>query len=195
MWAQRPPKAIMNGEPSYEHTGRRGVAEGWWQGHEAWCNLCAGGLMGVAYGAAGLWQWRLHPDEPGHGEYFLAPGAGWREALQFEGSRYVGLVGKILEDLPIADARPCWDVSTNTRGLLDPGVLYLGYAEHGGPWVFLDAQGRVPSRYWLIDPRDGHVLGAGVRPPDHVAIDFDRYVPSVLICAEATPAFVRNGKG
>ena len=68
------PKAIMNGEPSYEHSGRRGVAEGWWQGHEAWCNVCAGALMGVAYGAAGLWQWRLHPDEPGHGEYFLGPG-------------------------------------------------------------------------------------------------------------------------
>ena len=71
MWAQRPPKAIMNGEPSYEHSGRHGVAEGWWQGHEAWSNLCAGALMGVAYGAASLWPWRLHPDEPGHGAYFL----------------------------------------------------------------------------------------------------------------------------
>ena len=36
MWAQQPAKAIMNGEPSYEHNGRPGVAEGWWQGHEAW---------------------------------------------------------------------------------------------------------------------------------------------------------------
>jgi Protein of unknown function (DUF4038)/Domain of unknown function (DUF5060) len=192
MWAQRPPKAIMNGEPSYEHSGRRGVAEGWWQGHEAWSNLCAGALMGVAYGAGGLWQWRLHPQEPGHGEYFLAPGAGWREALRFEGSRYVGLVGKILEDLPIGNAAPCWDVSTNTRGLLDPGVLYLGYAEHGGPWVFLDADGRVPSRYWLIDPRAGRVLKSGARPPDRVPIEYDRYEPTVLICAEAPPAFVRG---
>ena len=46
-------QAVINGEPSYEHTGRRGVAEGWWQGHEAWSNVCAGALMGVAYGAAG----------------------------------------------------------------------------------------------------------------------------------------------
>lgn len=46
MWAQQPVKAIMNGEPSYEHNGRPGVAEGWWQGHEAWSNLCAGALMG-----------------------------------------------------------------------------------------------------------------------------------------------------
>ena len=192
MWAQRPVKAIMNGEPSYEHTGRRGVAEGWWQGHEAWCNLCAGALMGVAYGAASLWQWRLHPDEPGHGGYFLCPDAGWRDALQFEGSRYVGLVGRILDDLPIANASPCWDVSTNTRGLLDPGVLYVGYAEHGGPWVFLDADGRVPGKYWLIDPRTGRLLKAGRRPPDRVPIEVDGHDPTVLICAETTPAFLRK---
>jgi hypothetical protein len=192
MWAQRPAKAIMNGEPSYEHTGRRGVAEGWWQGHEAWSNLCAGALMGVAYGAAGLWQWRLHPTEPGHGDYFLCPGAGWRDALQFEGGHYVGLLGKILEDLPLAGASPCWDVSTNTRGLLDPGVLYLGYAEHGGPWTFLDAAGRVPGRYWLIDPRTGRVVKAGDRPADRVPIEIDDHEPAVLICAETTPRFVRE---
>ena len=151
MWAQRPPKAIMNGEPSYEHTGRHGVAEGWWQGHEAWSNLCAGALMGVAYGAASLWPWRLHPDEPGHGACFVWPRALAKARL--EKTRYVGLVGKILDDLPITEASPCWDVSANTRGLLDPGVLYIGYAEHGGPWMFFDADGRVPSKCWLIDPR------------------------------------------
>jgi hypothetical protein len=192
MWAHQPPKAIINGEPSYEHTGRRGVAEGWWQGHEAWSNLCAGALMGVAYGAASLWQWRLHPSEPGHGEYFLCPDAGWRQALSFEGSRYVGLVGKILHDLPLADASPCWDVSTNTRGLLDPGVLYVGYAEHGGPWSFLDGEGRVPSKYWLIDPRTGKVRREGDRPADRVPIDVDDHEPTVLVCAETTPSWVRT---
>jgi hypothetical protein len=185
-----PAKAIMNGEPSYEHSGRRGVAAGWWQGHEAWCNVCAGALMGVAYGAATLWQWRLHPDEPGHGDYFLVDGVGWREALDFEGSRYVGLVGKILDDLPLTNASPCWDVSSNTRGLLDPRVLYIGYAEHGGPWTFFDADGRVPSKYWLIDPRTGTVLKSGERPPNYVPIEFDQYEPSLLICAETTPAWV-----
>jgi hypothetical protein len=52
--------ASANGEPTYENGGRRGRAAGWWQGHEAWCNLCAGGSMGVVYGAGSLWQWRLH---------------------------------------------------------------------------------------------------------------------------------------
>ena len=72
--------------------------------------------MGVAYGAASLWQWRLHPDEPGHGAYFVAEGAGWKEALDFEGSRYVGLVGKILDDLPITRAGPCWDILCEHTG-------------------------------------------------------------------------------
>ena len=66
---------------------------------------------------------------------------------------------------------------SNTRGLLDPGVLYLGYAEHGGPWMFFDADGRVPSKYWLIDPRTGQVLKSGERPPNYVPIEFDRYEP------------------
>jgi hypothetical protein len=195
MWAQQPPKAVMNGEPSYEHSGRRGVAEGWWQGHEAWSNVCAGALMGVAYGAASMWQWRLHPDEPGHEPYFLAAGAGWREALDFEGSRYVGLVGKILAGLPLTNAIPCWDVSTNSRGLLDPGVLYLGYSEHGGPWSFLDGEGRVPSRYWMIDPRTGQVVKSGDTPPDRIPIDNDSWEPSILICAETAPAITADQPG
>jgi hypothetical protein len=192
MWTQRPVKAVINGEPSYEHTGRHGVAEGWWQGHEAWSNLCAGALTGVAYGAASLWQWRHHAAEPGHPPYFLAADAGWREALAFEGSRYVGLVGRIVAGLPLAEAEPCWDVSLNSRGLLVPGRLYLGYAEHGGPWMFLDSGGRIPSRYWMIDPRTGVVISSGRTPPDRVPIENDDLGPSILICSETTPLIARR---
>ncbi|SEP69227.1 apiosidase-like domain-containing protein [Microlunatus flavus] len=192
MWAARPVKAVMNLEPTYEHTGRPGVAEGWWQGHEAWSNLCAGALLGVAYGAASLWQWRLHPGEPGHAPFFLAADAGWREALDFEGSRYVGLVGRILEGLPLRGAAPCWDVGLTARGLLDPGVLYLAYAEHGGPFVLLDGEGRVPGRWWLVDPRDGSVLGSGATPPDGTPIEHAYDQPAVLICVAEEPAIARR---
>ena len=195
MWTHRPVRAVMNGEPSYENTGRPGVAAGWWQGHEAWSNVCAGALLGVAYGAAGLWQWRLHPDEPGHAPFFLAAGAGWREALDFEGSTYVGLVGRILEGLPLEHAEPCWDVGLTTRGLLDPGVLYLGYSEHGGPWRLLDGAGRVPSRYWLVDPRTGRVTGSGATPPDGVPIAHPDDEPGLLLCLEEEPAIVRRARG
>ena len=145
MWAQRPHKAIMNGEPSYEHSGRHGVAEGWWQGHEAWSNVSA---------QAPLWVWRTERPACGRGGCIqmsqatartLAEGAGWKEALDFEGSRYVGLVGKILDDLPITEAALLGCICQHLRGLLGPGILYLGYAEHGGPWMFFDADGRVPA--------------------------------------------------
>ena len=172
----------MNAEPTYEHSGSRGKAAGWWQGHEAWSNLCAGATMGVAYGAGSLWQWRTSPDEPGHEPFFLAPGAGWREALAFEGSRYVGLVGRILAGLPTTDLVPCWDVSLGTRGLLDPGLLYVGYLEHGGRTVFLDADGRVPWHYRLLDPRTGEVVAEGVRPGDGGVLEDPGGAPRVLIC-------------
>jgi hypothetical protein len=38
----------------------------------------------------------------------------------------------------------------------------------------------------------GQVLKSGDRPPDYVPIEFDRYGPSILICAETTPAWVRR---
>jgi hypothetical protein len=182
MWRNAPARPVMNGEPTYEHSGRRGKAAGWWQGHEAWSNLCAGATMGVAYGAGSLWQWRISASEPGHEPFFLAPDAGWREALAFEGSRYVGLVGTILAGLPTTDLVPCWDVSLGTRGLLDPGVLYVAYLEHGGRTVFLDAEGRVPSRYRLLDPRTGAVLEEGVRPGDGGVVEDAGGAPRVLIC-------------
>ncbi|MET1004806.1 MAG: DUF4038 domain-containing protein, partial [Propionibacteriaceae bacterium] len=187
MWGNSPARPAMNAEPTYEHSGRRGKGEGWWQGHEAWSNLCAGGTMGVAYGAGSLWQWRIHPDEGGHEPFFLAEGAGWREALDFEGSRYVGLVGKILEGLPTTGLEPCWDVSLCTRGLLDPGVLYVAYLEHGGRTMFLDAECRVPSRYWLVDPRTGAVVDSGIRPGDREVLDHGTTDPRVLICYDGEP--------
>ena len=108
-----------------------------------------------------LWQWRIRADEPGFHRYFLAEGAGWQGALDFEGSRYVGLVGQILAGLPTANLQPSWDLCLTTRGLVDPGVLFLGYAEHGGRWDIRDAEGHVPAPYWLLDPRTGSVVASG----------------------------------
>ena len=47
MWRNEPAKAVANGEPTYEGTRSPEMGAGWWQGHEAWSNLCAGGTMGV----------------------------------------------------------------------------------------------------------------------------------------------------
>ena len=164
MWRNLPVKALANGEPTYENTGRLGLAAGWWQGHEAWSNLCAGGTMGVVYGASSLWQWMLRPGEEGQDPLLAAPDTTWREAMDFEGSKYVGLVSHILEGLPFADMAPNWQAALTPRGLLVPGKLYLAYAEDGGPLVLLRAeQEQVPQRYRIVDPRTGAVIGKGER--------------------------------
>ncbi|MDA8742987.1 DUF4038 domain-containing protein, partial [Rubripirellula amarantea] len=106
MWRNLPIKAVANGEPTYENIGRTGNGSGWWQGHEAWCNLTAGGTMGVVYGAGSLWQWRLHADELDHADWCTAPGAGWREALDFDGGKYPGIAAKIFNGLDFAGMQP-----------------------------------------------------------------------------------------
>ncbi|MFW6313892.1 MAG: DUF4038 domain-containing protein, partial [Spirochaetota bacterium] len=161
MWRNRPVKAVANGEPTYENGVQEGRGAGWWQGHEAWSNFLSGGTMGVVYGAGSLWQWRLHPEEPGHADYFLAEGAGWREALDFEGSRYVGLLPRILEGLPIADIEPNWDQVISRRGLLHPGKLFIVYLSEGGELMVLGD--RVPPKYRIVDPRTGEIVRTGER--------------------------------
>jgi hypothetical protein len=180
MWRNTPHKAVANGEPTYENGGQWGKGAGWWQGHEAWSNLCAGGTMGVVYGAGSMWQWRLHADEPGHAPYFLAEGAGWREALDFEGSRYVGLLGRILDGLPTTDMAPNWQVTLGRRGLLVPGQLYIGYAEQGGPQMLYGED--VPQHYRVVDPRTGKVLREGVRDGPRILDEGDG--PRVYICCD-----------
>ena len=156
MWRNQPIKAVANGEPTYENIGRQGNGAGWWQGHEAWCNLTAGGTMGVVYGAGSLWQWRLHANEPGHANWCTAPDAGWREALDFDGSKYPGIAAKIFEGLPFENMQPNWTCTYGKRGLLVPGKLFVLYLPEGGNTNILSRE--VPRTYRVIDPKSGSVL-------------------------------------
>jgi hypothetical protein len=181
--SRAPAKAVANGEPTYEHSGRTGKASGWWQGHEAWSNLCAGGAMGVVYGAGSLWPWALRPDEPGLEPYFLAPGCGWREALDFTGSRYVGLVGRILDGLPTTDMRPDWETVMAPRGLSVPGVLHISYLE-APRTLFIPDLSKLPRYYTVIDPRTGDTLSSGKRPdaaPPRITFIEPPDGPSIII--------------
>ncbi|MPY48397.1 apiosidase-like domain-containing protein [Streptomyces acidicola] len=189
MWRNLPAKAVANGEPTYENTGEHGRADGWWQGHEAWSNLCAGGTMGVIYGAAGLWQWRLHAAEPGHQPFFLAPDAGWREALDFAGSRHVGMIAHILAGLPLADMVPDWQLTFAPRGLSVPGRLYVTYAEHGGPLrIHPDTDHAVPRPYRVYDPLTGEITGKGHRHQGDLVIPDDGGAARVFICYDGWAA-------
>lgn len=168
MWRNLPVKAVANGEPTYENIGRTGRAAGWWQGHEAWLNLTAGGTMGLVYGAGSLWQWRLHPNEPDHAAWCFAPGAGWREALDFEGSRYPGIAARIFDGLPFAGMEPNWTYTYGRRGLAVPGKLFVLYLPEGGDVVILSRD--VPRAYRVYDPRTGELLHSD-RLPDRLPAD------------------------
>ena len=162
MWRNQPAKGVANGEPTYENHGGAAHADGWWQGHEAWSNLCAGGTLGVVYGAGSLWQWRLHSHEEGFYWVTQAPEAGWREALDFSGATHVGLLGRILHGLPVTDMTPNWLVGYGARGLFVPDELYIAYQHHGQPFhVWHDAG--VPFLYRVVNAQTGEVLHQGHR--------------------------------
>ena len=177
-----PAKGVLNLEPTYENTRVRGRGVGWWQGHEAWSNLCAGATMGVGYGAASLWQWRLHADEPGHSDYFLGPEAGWREALDYEGSSYVGAVGRIMRDLPFLDIAPDWTSLLGSRLLSvpgDPGELVLLYRESGRLFNLTDPG--LPPHLTAFDPRTGEVVEELVLEPGGQLLERDPGEPRVYV--------------
>ena len=186
MWRNTPAKAVANGEPTYEGTRSPGMAAGWWQGDEAWRNLCAGGTMGVVYGAASLWQWVLRPDEPGQVDYFLAPGCSWREALDFPGSTAVGMLGRILQGLPTTDMRPGWEDVLAARCLIVPGRLFLNYATTGEPLQIITDH-PLPSHYRIIEPRTGAVLASGRVPGPHQMLPDTGIGPRVTILLNETP--------
>ena len=112
---------------------------GWWQGHEAWSNLCSGATMGVGYGAASLWQWRLHADEPGHSRLLPGPGRGLAR-----GPGLRGLVvrrrrsARIMRDLPLLDMAPDWTRLLGSRVLSATDEFVLLYRESGRLFAMTD---------------------------------------------------------
>jgi hypothetical protein len=158
MWFSQPTKAAANGEPTYENIGRMGNGAGWWQGHEAWSNLCAGGVMGVVYGAGSLWNW-LHPGEADHPQWARAPATSWREALDFEGSKYVGLMRHILHDLPLAGITPDHATTYGRRAVFAPDQLLIVYLENGGNHTVI--RDDIPDRYRVYDLQTGEITRTG----------------------------------
>ena len=159
-WYHLPVKAVANGEPTYENIGTQGKASGWWQGHEAWRNLCAGGTMGIVYGAGSLWNW-VHPDEPQHNGdgWARAPESSWDEALEFEGSNYAGMVGKILNGLPMDQTQPDNTCTYGRPSLFKPDQLLILYLENGGNLAVL--RDDIPDAWRIYDPKTGDILRSG----------------------------------
>ncbi len=179
MYDNVPTKAVANGEPTYEgmNDGQNGL--GWWQGEEAWMQLMSGGSMGVVYGAASLWQWKITADETGWTSW-AQQAASWQEAMEMEGATYVGLLGKILGQLPTTDIEKRTEWASNGHPLLaKKGLLYLSYLNQGGAVQIWDLPAGL-SWQW-INPKNGTVVEQGVTQRDQLFTAPSRE-PWVLIC-------------
>ncbi|MGB5437872.1 MAG: DUF4038 domain-containing protein [Maribacter sp.] len=164
MYDNKPTKAVANGEPTYEgmNNGQNGL--GWWQGEEAWMQLMHGGTMGVVYGAASLWQWKVTPDEKGWDAWTDQP-LSWEGALHLEGSTYVGLIGKITKNLDIGDIEKRWDLAEGKPILIKEGALYISFLKNGGE---LTINGLPKNMgYTWIDPKTGLPKQMGIVTKNH----------------------------
>jgi hypothetical protein len=159
MYDTKPTRASMNGEPTYEGMGEGKLGLGWWQGEDAWNQLMHGGTMGVIYGAASLWQWKITPDEPGWPEWTNAP-VSWRQALDLEGGKYVGYVSKAFDGFDFADMEKRWDLTEGNKPLLaKEGIFYISYLERGGEIKIRNLPADL-SYYWF-DPATGEFKDEG----------------------------------
>lgn len=172
----KPAKAVANGEPTYERISNPENAVGWWQGHEAWLNFTAGGTMGVVYGAGGLWNWKIAPDEPGWPNWANTQ-ASWRDAIEFEGSRYVGYLGRALQGYDITDITKLPDVGPQAVG--KAGELYIVYLPEGGQTTLAGLKSALPYRWF--NPRSGQFGGQGRVNPESPSLTAPSQQPWVLL--------------
>jgi len=160
MYDNKPTKACLNGEPTYEGMGNGKNGLGWWQGEEAWNQLMHGGTMGVVYGAACLWQWKITPNEPGWDAWTDAP-MSWKEAMAQEGSNYAGLVSKAFEGFDFADMERFRELTDSNRYILaKEGLFYIAYLDKGGLITIKNMTSGLPF-YWF-DPKTGRFEAEGM---------------------------------
>ena len=183
LYHQVPIKASTNGEPTYENIGRIGNGEGWWQGHEAWSNLCAGGVLGVVYGAGSVWNWVRDPAAKDAAQaWTFAPGKSWRDAIEFKGADYVGNIGKILNRFDVSGVNPDWTIAPSRRALWAPKELLILYLGNGGsPWF---ANWDVlPPYFRVYDPKTGVMNGEGevVVGGDNPGLKSDSLDPRLIV--------------
>lgn len=152
MHDNQPTKAVANGEPTYEGIADPNRSAGWWQGNEAWSNLTAGGTMGVVYGAAALWQWKLYADEPGWPAWAIDP-VSWRDALKKEGSTYVGLVSAAFAGYDFLDMTKHPELAGGKPCVAITAKLYVIYLAEGGEVTVSGLAGSLPYRWF--NPKTG----------------------------------------
>ena len=178
MYKNVPVKAVANGEPTYEGIRDPANGAGWWQGHEAWSQLLSGGTMGVVYGAGGLWNWKLTPDEEGWPDWANS-NVSWREAIELSGAKYVGYLGKALKDLDITDIEKHPELAEGNLCLAKPGELCIVYLPEGGKVELSQLSGL--QKYQWFDPMEGEFISEGNVESETQVFNSEIESPMVLI--------------
>jgi len=158
MYENQPVKAVACGEPTYEGIRDPENGSGWWQGHEAWSQFLSGGTMGVVYGAGGLWNWKLTPEETGWDDWCNS-NVSWREAIELPGSKYVGYLGKALKGVDITDIEKHPELAEGKLCLARPGKVYIVYLPEGGKVKL--SQLTDSLEYKWFDPLKGEFVSEG----------------------------------
>ena len=115
-----------------------------------------GGTMGIVYGAACLWQWKITPDEPGWDAWTDAL-MSWKEAMNQEGSNFAGLVSKAFEGFDFTDMERRRDLTDSDRYILaKEGLFYIAYLDKGGPIMIRNMTPGLP--YSWFNPKTGQWL-------------------------------------
>lgn len=87
-----------------------------------------------------------------------------------QGSTYVGLKGRILGGLPVADIEKRWDLANGKPLLVKEGELYVSYLNEGGEITIKELPQSL--NYTWINPKTGNpkqfgkVTGATLKAPD-----------------------------
>jgi hypothetical protein len=167
-----------NGEPTYEGIRDPDNGAAWWQGHEAWGQFTSGGTMGVVYGAVGIWQWKIRADEEGWPAWANSE-ISWRDALQLEGSTYVGYMQKALEGLDVTDMEKRHDLADGKFCLAKPGKTYIVYLPEGGEVRLQELSSGLPFTWF--NPKTAEFSGSDMVRESSQTFVAPNQAPWVLI--------------
>ena len=183
MYLNKVIKAVANGEPTYEGMDNGKMGLGWWQGEDAWNQLMSGGTMGVVYGAATLWQWKITPEEKGWPAW-ADQNTSWKEAMDMEGADYVGMMAKIFNGYDYTDMEKRPDLTNHKHPLLaKEGVFYISYLNNGGTITI----NSIPTglTYKWFNPKNGLTVKTGTTTQESSFTAPDQN-PWVLVIGETT---------
>lgn len=134
-WQASPAKPVINGEPAFED-----IPAYFWQQDStirisaydvrqaAWESFLSGGLMGVTYGANGVWQWHVPDMEASHipQDYVI-------ESLQLPGSSQVEMVRNHFEDTNWWELVPDPELATSSN----EDIVPIGATLDRKAWVYV----------------------------------------------------------